>query len=515
MVSSTGNLSQRATDALALEHFPATYALARSLQRRMHFKIGPTNSGKTYEALLALQQARSGIYLAPLRLLAMEIRDRLTEAGVPCNLVTGEERVMVPGARHTASTIEMMNPHEEVEVAVIDEIQMLQDEHRGHAWTAAIVGAPAHEVLLCGSHAVMEACTRLLDALHETYDISHLERKTPLVLEEMALCGARYNRWLLKGKLQKGDAVIAFTRKDVLTLAARIRQWGFGVATIYGALSPEVRRTEARRFNSGEADILVATDAIGMGLNLPIRRVIFSTVEKYDGIASRRLNPTEARQIAGRAGRYGIYPTGFVNAFEQDDLLHLEHALYASDIADLQRLPISPFFGHVEVLAGMLHSERLGELLAFFAERVRLKSSLFQTADMSTQIELGHWIDRQAPELPLRDKFILSCAPVALDKPHESDYFLACVQSIRRRQRRSLPPAQDWLRSDSPKYLEEAEALSQDISLYAWLAGKFPQIFDQAAAVPAYRSSVSRYIERALLTQAGYGNISRELLYQY
>ena len=104
---------------------------------------------------------------------------------------------------------------------------------------------------------------------------------------------------------------------------------------------------------------------------------------------------------------------------------------------------------------------------------------------------------------------------MALDKPHESDYFLACVQSIRRRQRRSLPPAQDWLRSDSPKYLEEAEALSQDISLYAWLAGKFPQIFDQAAAVPAYRSSVSRYIERALLTQAGYGNISRELLYQY
>src|SRR5690606_32236175 len=157
------------------------------------------------------------------------------------------------------------------------------------------------------------------------------------------------------------------------------------------------------------------TDAIGMGLNLPIRRVIFSTVEKFDGIAHRRLNPTETRQIAGRAGRYGIYPTGFVSAFEQDDLLHLEHALHASDLADLQRLPISPFFGHVEVLADMLHSERLGELLAFFAERVRLKSNLFQTADMSAHVALGHWIDRQAPELPLRDKFILSCAPVALD----------------------------------------------------------------------------------------------------
>lgn len=515
MVSNMKNLSQRATDALALEHFPATYALARSLQRSIHFKIGPTNSGKTYDALMALQQADSGIYLAPLRLLAMEIRDRLMEAGVPCNLVTGEERVMVAGARHTASTVEMMNPHQEVEVAVIDEIQMLQDEHRGHAWTAAIVGAPAREVYLCGSHAVMDACTRLLDALEEPYDISHLERKTPLVLEELALCGDRYNRWRLKGKLLKGDAVIAFTRKDVLTLAARIRQWGFGVATIYGALSPEVRRTEAKRFNSGEADILVATDAIGMGLNLPIRRVIFSTVEKFDGVANRRLNPTEARQIAGRAGRYGLYPTGFVNAFEQDELLHLEHALYASDISDLQRLPISPFFGHIEVLSGMLHTDKLGELLSFFAERVRLKSSLFQTADMAAHIQLGLWIDQIAPELSLREKFILSCAPVSLDKPHESDYFLACVQSVCNGQARGLPPEKDWLRSSSPKHLEEAEALSQDISLYAWLAGKFPHVFHEADIVPTFRSQVSRYIERALLTQAGYGSISKELLYQY
>lgn len=122
MASTMKNLSQRATDALALEHFPATYALARSLGRQIHFKIGPTNSGKTYDALTALQQANSGVYLAPLRLLAMEIRDRLTEAGVPCNLVTGEERVMVAGARHSACTVEMMNPHQEVEVAVIDEI---------------------------------------------------------------------------------------------------------------------------------------------------------------------------------------------------------------------------------------------------------------------------------------------------------------------------------------------------------------------------------------------------------
>jgi ATP-dependent RNA helicase SUPV3L1/SUV3 len=506
-------LSLRAADQLALENFPATFSLARQLGRRFHFKVGPTNSGKTHDALMALQQAESGLYLAPLRLLAMEIRDRLLEAGVPCNLVTGEERVIVPGARHTASTVEMLNPHQAVEVAVIDEIQMLQDPDRGHAWTAAIVGVPAKEIYLCGSNAVTSACIRLLDALNEPYSITHLERKTPLVLEELALCGERYNRWQLKGKLKKGDAVIAFSRKDVLTLSARIRQWGFGVATIYGALSPEVRRTEARRFNSGEADILVATDAIGMGLNLPIRRVIFSAVEKFDGVASRRLNPTEVRQIAGRAGRYGIYATGFVNAFEQDELRHLEHALYTSDVVDLERLPISPYFGHVHALSQLLHTHRLSELLSFFTERIAINSALFTTADVSVPIQLARIIDQQAPEMPLKDKFVFACAPVSLDKSNETDYFLDCLRSCRDQRPRQLPPLPSWIQSNSPKHLEEAEHLSQNISLYAWLSHKFPDIFTHAERVPDYRHQLSRYIEQALLTQAGYQNIARELFY--
>src|SRR5450830_2200379 len=102
-----------------------SFAQARTLKRHHHFYLGPTNSGKTHNALIAFQNAKSGVYLAPLRLLAMEIRDRLVAAGVPCNLITGEERVLMEGAQHTASTIEMMNPSKSVEVAIIDEIQML------------------------------------------------------------------------------------------------------------------------------------------------------------------------------------------------------------------------------------------------------------------------------------------------------------------------------------------------------------------------------------------------------
>jgi ATP-dependent RNA helicase SUPV3L1/SUV3 len=221
------------------------YPLARQLKRQHHFYIGPTNSGKTYQAIQALIAAPSGLYLAPLRLLAMEIRDKLTLAGVPCNLVTGEERDMVDGARHTASTIEMMNPSIEVAVAVIDEVQMLQDPDRGSAWTAALIGAPAREVFICGSNAVTDLCIRAIESLDENFDITHCERMTPLVLEPDSLCGSIYSKLKVRDQLQKGDAIIAFSRKDVLTLSARFRQWGFSVASIYGALSPEVRRHES------------------------------------------------------------------------------------------------------------------------------------------------------------------------------------------------------------------------------------------------------------------------------
>ena len=498
---------------LDLDAFHQTFPLARSLNRKIHFHLGPTNSGKTHEALMQLQSANSGVYLAPLRLLAMEIRDRLMETGVPCNLVTGEERQLIPGAQHTACTVEMMNPRHAVEVAIIDEIQMLQDEARGYAWTTALIGTPAKEVFICGANSVTAPCIRAIESLGEDYTITHLERKTPLLIEEEALSGKKYNRWNLKNKLQKGDAVIAFTRKDVLTLSARFRQWGYGVASIYGALSPEVRRTESRRFCSGEADILVATDAIGMGLNLPIRRVIFSSVEKFDGVAGRKINATETRQIAGRAGRFGIYPTGYVNAFEQDELIHIEHMLHTSDVADLQKLPVSPNFKDITHIAGQMHTQKLSEVLSFVRERFSSNSDLFELAPLDTQMQLALIIDAYAPKLHLKDKFIFSCAPVGWDKARERDYFLSCLECVADHKTKALPEV-TWLASNSPKHLEEAEDLSKDISLYAWLSLKFPHHFNQIENLPALRSRVSRYIEAALLVQSGYQDTSKELMYQ-
>ena len=507
-------MHKKLTSTLALHEFPNSYQVARRLERQIHFHLGPTNSGKTYQALLKLQAAESGVYLAPLRLLAMEIRDRLMEAGLPCNLITGEERQMIPGAKHTACTVEMMNANQAVDVAIIDEIQMLQDEARGYAWTAALIGAPAKEVFVCGANSVTAPCVRAIEALGEQYDITYLERKTPLLLEQEGLSGKNYKRANLKGKLQKGDAVIAFTRKDVLTLSARFRQWGHGVASIYGALSPEVRRTESKRFCEGDADILVATDAIGMGLNLPIRRVIFSSIAKFDGVASRPINATEVRQIAGRAGRFGIYETGYVSAFENDELVHLEHMLTTSDVADLEKLPISPSFPQLSEIAGILHTHKISETLAYFAERITINSDLFEIAPLQTQTQLAFLVDEYAPKLNLKDKFIFTCSPISWDKPRERDYFLSCLDCVANNQTKVLPDDIAWLNSTSPKHLEEAEELSKDISLYAWLAHKFPQHFYQLNELPALRNKVSRYIEAALLVQAGYKDTSKEQMYQ-
>ncbi|WP_341668530.1 helicase-related protein [Alcaligenes sp. SDU_A2] len=518
---------QRAQDLLRLGDFPQMFSLARGIRRHLVFRLGPTNSGKTHEALEALMEARSGVYLAPLRLLAMEVRDRLMAAGIACNLVTGEERVMVPGAQHTACTVEMMDPTHEVRVAVLDEIQMLQDEQRGWAWTAALVGMPARTLFVCGDPSVLRPCERLVRAMEESMELAFTERKTPLEVMAHPVDAPRATRGADRARqappwrgrkdrqrqtqgVAKGDAVVAFTRKDVLTLSARYRAQGLKVATIYGALAPEVRRTESERFSQGHADVLVATDAIGMGLNLPIRRVIFSTVHKFDGRSMRALNATEVRQIAGRAGRYGLYPKGYVGAMDPHDLQHVRAQLQADTPAVDLRLPIAPGPDHVQALAELLDNQNIGAVLQYFAQKVASDSPLFQTAGLKDAIELGFCVDRLAPRLDLREKFIFACAPVSVDKDAELDYFKRCLAAYVAQRPLALPPAPSWLKSASPSRLEDAELLSKQISLYAWFSMKFPQVFDQGPWLPAQRAEVSRFIERSLLHQSGFGQTSRE-----
>ncbi|HEY2925883.1 helicase-related protein, partial [Piscinibacter sp.] len=280
---------------LAFQGYPDSFEKARRLQRSVTLYVGPPNSGKTHAAFERLAQGHDGAYLAPLRLLALEGRDRLVARGVACSLLTGEENVPAPHARVVSSTIEMVNTNKPIDVAVIDEAQMIFDPARGWAWTQAIVGVPANEVIIICSTYAVPAIENLLGLCGERGTVRHFGRKQhvamlphPVPVEALKL----------------GDAVVAFSRRDVLMLRDQIAERGHPVSVIYGALPPEVRRREAERFAQGESHILVATDAIGMGLNLPIRRVLFSTMTKFDGQDDRPLNESEAHQIAGRAGRF-------------------------------------------------------------------------------------------------------------------------------------------------------------------------------------------------------------------
>lgn len=494
------------------QQYLSRFSLARQLGRQHHFFVGPTNSGKTYQALETLRKAESGVYLAPLRLLAMEVRDRLMEAGVACNLVTGEERVMVPGAKHTASTIEMLRPDTAVAVAVIDEIQMLMDVDRGSAWTAALVGVPAKQVFICGANSVTESCTRVLDGLGEPYTLTHLQRMTPLLIEADSICGQRYHASTLRRALQTGDAIIAFSRKDVLTLAARIRQWGFHVATIYGALSPEVRRGESARFASGEAQILVATDAIGMGLNLPIRRVIFANIDKFDGVATRPLNATEMRQIAGRAGRHGLYDTGYVTVLEDDEQWHLQAMLAVDDTVPIFALPIAMEGADIETLSQKIPTWRIAECVAYLQDLHQRPSSVqpFQYQITPLQYQQALLIDEVAPKLSMRDKYRLLCAPLAIQVPIARDYFLQCVQAVASQQIRPLPAMPDWLYGQHAQHLAQAELICQHLSLYSWLSYQYPLVFPDRDLIDDARKTLNAYISRALRMQAGYGKTQRE-----
>ncbi|NML44250.1 helicase [Ramlibacter sp. G-1-2-2] len=492
-----------------MKDYPQAFPVARALDRTIHFRLGPTNSGKTHDALEALKKAASGVYLAPLRLLAMEIRDRLVAQGIPCNLLTGEEHDRMEGAQHTACTVEMMNPEHEVEVAVVDEIQMLLDPGRGWAWTSALVGAPARDVYVCGADTVHQRCVEVLDAIGERHETVVLERKTPLVLENGPVDSRRGRRHADAG-LQPGDAVIAFSRKDVLTLSARYREQGLSVATIYGALAPEVRRTESERFASGEADVVVATDAIGMGLNLPVRRVIFSTVHKFDGVQTRALNAAEVQQIAGRAGRFGMHDEGRVSALDREDLPHVRRMLVEAQPRMRSALAIAPSPWHVDALAQLLGTQQVAPILSYFASRIAAKGSLFETAALEEQLGLARVVDRMAGKLALADKFTFSCAPISHDKENELAYFETCLLAFVKGRTLQLPRPAGWLRDREPGFLEEAEFLSKDVSLYAWLSYKFPQVYRDGEAVPELRERLSRYIERELLRQNGFGMTAKE-----
>jgi ATP-dependent RNA helicase SUPV3L1/SUV3 len=260
--------------------------------------LGPTNSGKTHAALEELAEAGAGVYAGPLRMLAQEAQRRLGERVGTDNvgLVTGEERVN-ERAPILATTVEMAP--QRGELLVLDEIQWADDEERGSAWTRLLLAGDFREIRLLGA---LDALPLVERAFPEA-ELRVFQRKLPL-----EFVGERTLR-----SLGKGTVVVSFSRKAVLALAGEVNRLHPGrVAVLYGAMPLSSRREEIDRFLSGAADVCVATDVLGHGVNLPCETLLFAETTKYDGESRRNLLPWEIAQIAGRAGRFGLVERGHV-----------------------------------------------------------------------------------------------------------------------------------------------------------------------------------------------------------
>ncbi|TAJ73403.1 MAG: phosphonate-binding protein [Phenylobacterium sp.] len=269
--------------------------------------LGPTNTGKTHLAVERMLGHASGMIGLPLRLLAREIYDRIVKARGPrcVALITGEEKIVPPRPQYYVCTVEAMPLSVEVEFLAVDEIQLCADPERGHVFTHRLLHARGKaETMLLGAGTMAPLVRRLLP---------HAEIVTRERFSDLTYAGPKKLT-----RLPRRSAVVAFSAEQVYAIAELIRRQRGGAAVVMGSLSPRTRNAQVALYQSGEVDFLVATDAIGMGLNMDVDHVAFAGLRKFDGKRTRFLHPQEIGQIAGRAGRYQTNGTFGVTGEAED-----------------------------------------------------------------------------------------------------------------------------------------------------------------------------------------------------
>jgi len=261
--------------------------------KRITAVLGPTNTGKTHLAVETMLEYESGIIGLPLRLLAREIFDKcVNKIGTEkVALVTGEEKIIPKSPKYYICTVESMPQDMMVDFVAVDEIQMCTDHERGHIFTDRLLNARGDKLtMLLGSHTMKQVITSLIDNV----EFVNRERYSKLT----------YSGYKKISRLSPKTALIAFSVDEIYALAELVRRQKGGAAVIMGSLSPKTRNSQVELYQSGDANYLVATDAIGMGINMNIDNVSFSSLKKFDGKNIRRLTLNEISQIAGRAGRH-------------------------------------------------------------------------------------------------------------------------------------------------------------------------------------------------------------------
>ncbi|XP_062989095.1 ATP-dependent RNA helicase SUPV3L1, mitochondrial [Elgaria multicarinata webbii] len=483
---------------------PNWYPEARAIQRKIVFHAGPTNSGKTYHAIQRYLTGKSGIYCGPLKLLAHEIFQKSNDANVPCDLVTGEERVCVDPegrpAAHVACTIEMCSVTTPYEVAVIDEIQMIKDHSRGWAWTRALLGLCAEEIHVCGEAAAINLVTELMYTTGEEVEVRNYKRLTPIKVLDEALESL--------DKLRPGDCIVCFSKNDIYAVSRQIEARGLECAVIYGSLPPGTKLTQAKKFNDPDdpCKIMVATDAIGMGLNLSIKRIIFNslikpTVNEKGEKEMDTITTSQALQISGRAGRYSTaFKEGEVTTMHRDDLPLLKEIL-SKPVDSIVAAGLHPIAEQIEMFAYHLPDATLSNLVDIFVSLSQV-DGLYFVCNVEDFKFLADMI--QHIQLNLRSRYVFCTAPINKKQP----YVCTSLLKFARQFSRNEPLSFDWLCRHinwpltPPRNIKELvhlEAVHDVLDLYLWLSYRFMDMFPDATLVRDIQKELDDIIQIGVL----------------
>lgn len=529
----------------------------KSRVRKIIMHVGPTNSGKTHNALRALAAARRGLYAGPLRLLAHEIWERLNKGQIvplgvdpeedaepdetsnidaadaspsirkhgsskyarPCNMLTGEEQRIVQEDALLSCTVEMVPLVSAWDVAVIDEIQLIADPERGGAWTAALLGLNAVEVHLCGEETAVPLVQRMLRDTGDEIIVNRYERLTPLTVAEEGLHGDLSN-------VKKGDCFVTFSRSKIFAAKKNIeKSTGLRCAVAYGRLPPEIRSEQAALFNRANSgyDVLVGSDAIGMGLNLKIKRIILAAVRKYDGHREVRLSDSQIKQIGGRAGRFGLLGQGDeggggVTTLDDADLpvvrqamkepfiplrfasIHISGEKYISVMRTLP--PNVPVRVVVDVFRYITKVDPCYEMqdLVKFRERIEYVDGL------SDRLTIQERILMQLAPVPVRDplaveaiRTILSLYRVKLAvKLHEALQASGLSESYRNVKQRLKRVETVSKKTSLSEMLNVLETVHKILVMYLWLSYRQLVAFPDQEEAFAMRSEAEEEMDKCL-----------------
>ncbi|EIN07870.1 P-loop containing nucleoside triphosphate hydrolase protein [Punctularia strigosozonata HHB-11173 SS5] len=547
------------------ERFPN----ARSMRRKIIMHVGPTNSGKTHNALRALAAARTGVYAGPLRLLAHEIWERLNKGqivplgapesladaddaigpdigdGIPaahrdprapyarqCNLVTGEEqRIVNEAAGLTSCTVEMLSPLQMYDVGVVDEIQLIKDDDRGGAWTSAVLSLCAKELHLCGDETAVPIIEDIVKDTGDELIINRYQRLTPLHVAPKSLESNFKN-------VKKGDCVVTFSRNNIFQVKEQIEEeTGLRCAVAYGRLPPELRSKQAALFNDPKSgyDVIVGSDAIGLGLNLKINRVVFEAMHKWDGETTQVLPTPLIKQIAGRAGRYGLHGQGnaggVVTCLHEEDMPILRAAMEAPlDQQREARLHINaaeadPVF---QALPRNTTTSAAFEALHHLG-RTRPPYLFVLDAKYRRRTE---FVDRFAGDLTLAERMTLLNAPFQLRGPLSAGvaeevvtlyrnkfvvWIEAVIQKFKlketllevldRMEREEMGQKAEALAGMDPEYCVETmaalEQLHKTLAVHVWYGYRNPVAFPDMAYAEGMKEQVEKAMNWTLKTMAG------------